>query len=162
MIRETTAIILLAALGAAGCNKAAPAKVDTASIEKQLRQNEAQWQQSYAAHDAKALAANYAEDASMANPGSPLVTGKDAISKAVAEFAADPNLKVDFAADRVQVAASGDLAYTRGHYTLTMTDAATKKPVAGSGTYLTVYRKQADGSWKAVEDFTTPSAAAAK
>jgi len=30
-----------------------------------------------------------------------------------------------------------------------------------TGSYLTVYRKAADGSWKAVEDFTTPGPAVA-
>ena len=76
-------------------------------------------------------------------------------------MASDPALKVDFASDRIIVAASGDLASSRGHYTLTYTDPATKKPKTESGNYLTVYRKAADGSWKAVEDFTTPGQAAA-
>jgi ketosteroid isomerase-like protein len=71
-----------------------------------------------------------------------------------------PDLKVQFASDRIQVAASGDLAYTRGHYTMTMTDPATRKPAASGGSYLTVWRKQADGGWKAVEDFVTPGPAA--
>jgi ketosteroid isomerase-like protein len=37
-----------------------------------------------------------------------------------------------------------------------MTDPVTRKPAAGSGSYLTVWKKQADGGWKAVEDFVTP------
>jgi ketosteroid isomerase-like protein len=71
----------------------------------------------------------------------------------------DPNLKITFAADRVQVAASGDLAYSRGHYTMQLTDKGTSKPVTSTGSYLTVYKKEADGSWKAVEDFITPGPA---
>jgi uncharacterized protein (TIGR02246 family) len=145
----------------AGCDPAVP-KSDTAGIETQLRQNEAKWNQAYAAHDAAALAGAYADDAALANPGAPLVTGIDAIRKETAAFAADPNLRVQFASDRVQVAASGDLAYTRGHYTMTMTDPATKQPTTGSGSYLTVWQKQPDGAWKAVEDFITPGAAPAQ
>jgi ketosteroid isomerase-like protein len=48
---------------------------------------------------------------------------------------------------------------------MTMTDKATNKPAESRGSYLTVYKKQADSSWKAVEDFITPGpapAAAAK
>ena len=71
----------------------------------------------------------------------------------------DPNLKLTFAADRVQVAESGDLAYSRGHYAITTTDPKTSKPVDSQGSYLTVYKKQADGSWKATEDFITPGPA---
>ena len=76
-------------------------------------------------------------------------------------MAADPALKVDFASDRIIVAASGELASSRGHYTMTYTDPATKQPKTETGSYLTVYRKAADGSWKAVEDFTTPGPATA-
>jgi uncharacterized protein (TIGR02246 family) len=161
MIGKSATALALATLAMAGCNKAAPAKIDTAAIERQLRNNESKWEQAYAAHDAEALASNYAEDATMANPGSPLASGKDAIRQATQGFAADPNLKVEFEADRVEVAASGDLAYTRGHYTATMTDPKTNKPVPGGGSYLTVYKKQVDGSWKAVEDFITPGPAPA-
>ena len=42
-----------------------------------------------------------------------------------------------------------------------MTDPATKKPLESTGSYLTVWQKQADGSWKAVEDFITPGPAPA-
>jgi len=41
-----------------------------------------------------------------------------------------------------------------------MTDKATSKAADSQGSYLTVYKKQGDGSWKAVEDFITPSPAA--
>jgi uncharacterized protein (TIGR02246 family) len=148
-----------AALVLAGCFSAP--KSDQAAIAAQLKGNEAKWNRAYANHDGAALATAYAPDAALANPGSPLVTGADAIRKETASFAADPSLKVAFASDRIQVAQSGDLAYTRGHYTLTMTDPATRKPGDSSGYYLTVWQKQRDGSWKAVEDFVTPGPAAA-
>lgn len=160
---RTTILFVMLACGSvtlAGCKPQA-AKVDTAAVEKQLRANEARWNAAYASHDAEALAGAYADDAALANPGSALVTGRAAIRKETAAFASDPNLKVQFAADRIQVAASGDLAYTRGHYTLTMTDPETNKPANSAGSYLTVWQKQADGSWKAVEDFVTPGAQAA-
>lgn len=137
------------------CDKAPP-PVDTAAIEKQLRDNEVKWNQAYAARNVDGIVAAYSDDAALANPGLPLLSGKDAIRKETALFAADPNLMVEFAADRVQVAKSGDFAYTRGKYTLTTTDPETRKAEKTSGNYLTVWQKQADGSWKAVEDFITP------
>jgi uncharacterized protein (TIGR02246 family) len=149
-----TAAAAMAAL--ASCQQPAPAKPDTAEIANQLKQAETRWNRAYAEHDAAALAGAYADDAALANPGAPLVTGAQSIRKETAAFAADPNLKVQFASDRIEVAASGDLAYTRGHYILTMTDPATKKPATSRGSYLTVWKKQADGGWKAIEDFITP------
>ncbi|MFP5328908.1 MAG: YybH family protein [Alphaproteobacteria bacterium] len=147
--------IACAALALSACDKEAP-KPDTAAIEQQLQANEARWNRAYAERDAEALAGMYADDAALANPGEALVRGKDAIRKATAAFAADKNLKVSFQANRIQVAASGDLAYTRGRYTLTMTNPDSGKPETSTGHYLTVWQKQADGSWKAVEDFITP------
>jgi len=151
------ALLLLAACGRA--EQKAPEAADTAAITSTLREAETQWKADYAARDAVKLAGHYAEDAALANPGLPLVTGGDSIRAAVKGFAADPNLKVDFASDRIQVARSGDLAYTRGHYTMESTDSATGKARTDGGNYLTVWQKQADGSWKAVEDFVVPGAA---
>jgi ketosteroid isomerase-like protein len=45
-----------------------------------------------------------------------------------------------------------DLAYARGAYTATRTDAASQRPVTAKGKYVVVYRKQADGHWKAIHD----------
>ena len=145
---------VLASAALTGCFKTD--KPEPAQIEEQLRAEEAKWNEAYANHDAKALAAMYADDAALANPGLPLRATKPEITKEIADFAADPNLKVQFAADRIQVSQSGDLAYTRGHYTLTTTDPETGKAQLSNGSYLTVWRKQPDKSWKAIEDFVTP------
>ena len=160
-MRKRNILAAAAMVVLAGCQKPAP-KVDTAAIANELKHAEAKWNRAYAERDAATLADAYAGDAVLANPGAPLVTGSDAIRKETAAFAADPNLRVQFASDRIQVAASGDLAYTRGHYTLTMTDPETNKPVNSNGNYLTVWQKQGDGTWKAVEDFVTPGPNAAQ
>ena len=153
-----TILFALAAAGAmSGCQEAP--KVDTAQIEQKLRQTEERWNEAYAARDAAALTGMYADDAALAAPGVNIASGKDAITKDLQGMASDPNLALGFESDRVGVAASGDLAYTRGHYTMTMTDPTTKAPFNSKGNYLTVWRKQADGSWKAIEDFATPGPA---
>jgi ketosteroid isomerase-like protein len=65
---------------------------------------------------------------------------------------ADPAFSLQFQAMHVEVAKSGDLAYTHGAYTMVMTDPASKKVVNDRGSYVTVYKKQADGGWKAIQD----------
>ena len=47
----------------------------------------------------------------------------------------------------VEVAKSGDIAYSRGTYEMTATDPQTKQPILIKGTYVTTFRKAADGSW---------------
>jgi ketosteroid isomerase-like protein len=85
----------------------------------------------------------------------PVSSGKDAIRKTIAGMLTDPALSLKFQASRVEVAKSGDIAYTQGSYTMTMTDPNTKQVVNDHGSYVTTYAKQPDGSWKAVADIAT-------
>jgi ketosteroid isomerase-like protein len=155
----TLAAAALAALCASGCTKGANAAVDTAQISESIKAQETQWQKDYADKDVNALAGHYADDAALGDAGSTLATTDVDRRKELQALTSDPNLKLSFAADRVEVAASGDYAYSRGHYSITTTDKATGKPVDSTGSYLTVYKKQSDGSFKAVEDFVTPGPA---
>jgi ketosteroid isomerase-like protein len=50
-----------------------------------------------------------------------------------------------------QMGPSGDMGYTWGHFEGRSKDAA-GNPVLTSGRYMTIWRKQADGSWKVVLD----------
>jgi ketosteroid isomerase-like protein len=143
-----------------GCTPAAEA-ADPAKVEQTIRAQEAQWQADYQKKDVEGLAGQYAEAAAMGAPGDALATSNVERRKSLQGMVSDPNFALTFSSDRVLVAKSGDLASSRGHYSLTMTDKATSKPATSTGSYLTVYQKQADGSWKAVEDFITPGPAAA-
>lgn len=53
--------------------------------------------------------------------------------------------------DFVDVSASGDLAYTYGQYSYSFTD-STGKTVESQGVFHTVWKRQADGSWRFVWD----------
>lgn len=157
-MKKASFLIVAALIGLSGCKPAEreAAKVDLAAEEKAIRAKESAWMEAYNKHDAKQLAGQYEAEASLAANGTALMT--DAVGRGIflEGMATDPALKVDFASDRIIVAASGELASSRGHYTMTYTDPVTKQPKTETGNYLTVYRKGADGSWKAVEDFTTP------
>jgi ketosteroid isomerase-like protein len=62
-----------------------------------------------------------------------------------------PGFSLNWQPVKVEVAQSGDLGYTYGTYQLTMNDPA-GNPVTDRGKYITVWKKQADGSWKSVAD----------
>ena len=157
-MRAASLVWIAVALELAACKPAADkaAKVDLAAEEAAIRAKETAWMAAYNQHDGKGLAAQYEDDAALAANGVKLMTDSVGRGLFLDEMASDKALQVDFASDRIIVAASGDLASSRGHYTFIYTDPATKKPKTEKGNYLTVYRKAADGSWKAVEDFTTP------
>ena len=140
------------ALLLAGCGQTA---ADTQAEAKALRDNETQWNQDYAAKDADKVAAHYADTAVLMTPGAPLLDSKENIHKFLAEMLKDPALTLKFQASRAEVSKSGDMGYTQGSYTMTMTDPNTKQVINDHGSYVTTYAKQADGSWKAVADIAT-------
>jgi len=120
-----------------------------------LTANEEQWNQDYLAKDLDKIVAHYADDAVVMAPGMPAASGKDAIRRVLKEMVDDPAMSLKFSASKVEVSKSGDMAFTQGSYTMTMTDPSSKKVITDHGSYVTTYRKQADGSWKAVADIAT-------
>ena len=160
-MKTASIALVLVAMSVAACKPAEEkaAKVDAAAEEQAIRAKEAGWMEAYNKRDSKGLAGQYEEDASLAANGMALMTDSVGRGLFLDGMASDPALKVEFASDRIIVAASGDLASSRGHYTMTFTDPVTKQPKTEAGNYVTVYRKAADGSWKAIEDFTTPGPA---
>src|SRR5580658_7157343 len=148
----TLTAIAVIALMATACNQ--PADTHDADVQA-IKNDELQWNQDWAARDADKIAAHYADDAVLKAPGSPATTGKDAIRSALKQMVSDPTLSLKFQASKVEVAKLGDLAYTQGSYTLVLTDPQTKQMVNDHGSYVTTYRKQAEGTWKAVADIAT-------
>jgi uncharacterized protein (TIGR02246 family) len=142
------------ALGATGCNKVAGAGAsDTGAVKSAITADQKKWNDQFKSKDLEGLLSHYADDAFFVAPGVPAADGATAIRKAYAEGLNDKNFNVDIASDKTDVAASGDLAYVRGHFSEKYTDPKTDQVMSHTGLYLTVYKKQADGSWKAVEDF---------
>jgi len=148
-IFATTAIALLMT----ACSQTPP---DTHDADvKAIQDQETQWNQDYVSKDSEKIAAHYADDAVLMAPGTPATTSKDTIRTMLKGMASDPALSLKFHASKIDVAKSGDLAYTQGSYTMTMTDPQTKQIINDHGSYVTTYRKQPDGSWKAVVDIAT-------
>ena len=78
-----------------------------------------------------------------------LVIGKEALKES---FRGSPkNVSLSWQPDFVDVAESGDLGYTYGKFIYTSTDSLGKKSVQ-EGVFHTVWKRQADGSWKFVWD----------
>jgi uncharacterized protein (TIGR02246 family) len=145
------------ALTITACTSAPPpAPPDTHDADvKAINDLETEWNQSYATKDADKISSYYADDAVLMVPGEDAMHGKDAIHAGYKQMVADPAMSLKFHADRVEVAKSGEMAYSAGKYELTATDSATHKVINDHGSYVTTYRKQADGSWKAVADIAT-------
>jgi uncharacterized protein (TIGR02246 family) len=132
---------------------------DTEAAAGEVKQTEANLLAAWKAKDPAKVAGFYADDAVFAEPGAATRNGAAAIRAGAESDLKDPAFALDFTNERTDVADSGDLAYTRGSFRVTFTDPATKKPQNVAGSYLTAFRRQGDGSWKAVADYATPGAA---
>jgi ketosteroid isomerase-like protein len=157
--------VLCAALGLGACaekSPAAKAPVDTAKIVDAIKTDEVHWNSDYKNGDAGVLAAHYAAHATLMIPGAAPMVGTAAIKAGLEQALSDKAFTLTFASDKVDVSAAGDMAAARGSYTETATDPKSKAVVTGKGSYVTVYKPQPDGVWKAVWDINTPGAPVAQ
>jgi ketosteroid isomerase-like protein len=96
-----------------------------------------------------AFAAWFADDAvSLAN-GKPPVQGHDAIAARATWSAKDYQLT--WTPDGGEMGPTGDMGYTWGHYSGRSKDSA-GGPIVTTGRYITMWKKQRDGTWKVVLD----------
>jgi ketosteroid isomerase-like protein len=168
LLRSITHASLIAAtlVGLAACSPSGGAggsqasAADTTQDATAIRAGETQWNLDWKNRTLEPIVEHYSHDAILATPGVATANGADAIRAAVTDALADPKFALTFAADKVVVASSGDLAYTSGKYSETATDPKTHTVVHQSGTYVTVYHKAANGAWKAVADIATAGPAA--
>lgn len=132
------------------CDKSAP---DTREADaKAITAIEEDWVKSMVSKDATKFGSYYASDASVYFPGMGVMRGSAAIEPALKGMMGDPNFSGSFKTTKVTVAKSGDLASSEGTYEQTMTDPVTKKKASDKGHYLTTWKKQENGSWKAISD----------
>jgi uncharacterized protein (TIGR02246 family) len=147
-------VAMTLAMLAAGCTKFTQSgSGDADGIKQAIKADEKNWNQQFKSNDLEGLLGHYADGAYFVAPGSKPANGSTEVRKTYAAGLSDQNFAISFASDKIDVAGSGDLAYARGRFMEKYTDPKTQKAVTDNGSYLTVYRKQSDGSWKAVEDF---------
>ena len=100
--------------------------------------------------DLDATVAFMADDGETLAPNEPVARTKEAIRASWNGLMQLPDARIAWAAERAQVAASGELGYTSGSYTLTFTG-PDGKTVTDNGKYLEVWKK-VDGQWKCLSD----------
>jgi uncharacterized protein (TIGR02246 family) len=144
-----TCIVVAAAF--VGCSQA-PGPGSRADDEAALRQLLADSEKNFAARDFDKVVQFYARDAVVFLPDRPMLKGADEIEAAMRDAFGDPNVAVAVRPDRFEVASSGDLAYGYGTGISTITDPQTRSVTTVQSKWVTVFRKQPDGSWQAVAD----------
>ena len=111
--------------------------------------------------NADIAASNYTDDATWLPPNAPLVKGRDGIRAGWAQMMALPGFTIDWQITSLDVARSGDMAYTIYAYQMNFTG-PTGAPVKDHGKDLVVWKKQADGKWKMQAEAFSSDLTAAK
>jgi ketosteroid isomerase-like protein len=137
----------------AGCTSTQPpAPPDTrAADEAAVRKADTDWSTAAQSKQVDSWVAFYTDDTVVLPPNDKPTSGKENIRKVVSELLAMPGLTISWQPAKVEVARSGDLAYTYGTYQVTFNDPK-GKPVTDHGKYAEVWKKQPDGGWKCVLD----------
>ena len=150
--------LLFACLGllvfAMACKQEAPAPPpDTREADaKAVEDLEAAWIKDMNTKDVDKVASYFADDGSALFANVPTATGRDNIKTLWKPYLDDPNFSVTSQSTHAVASKGGDLAYTIGTASLTVSAPKGKKTVTDKGKYLTVWAKQADGTWKVVAD----------
>ncbi len=103
------------------------------------------------AKDVVRWASHFTDDATLFPPNHPIVKGKEAIKELMSEWIANPDFAVNWETAKVEVSETGDLGFASGTYEVTLNNEE-GKPVSAQGKWVSVYKKQADGAWKCVND----------
>jgi uncharacterized protein (TIGR02246 family) len=135
---------------------AAERSADEQAEVQAIRDASAQWTEGGRAGNAAQMASIYAEDAVTYEAGRDPLRGRTAIRDDYAAAVQAGIQEIDAQIIDVEVAASGDLAYEMGSFTMAVGGAPAER-----GHYLAVYRK-IDGRWQIVREFAQSEARAAQ
>jgi len=100
----------------------------------------------------------FAEDGQMFPAGAEMVSGRQAIREAMAPAFGNPEFSLRWQPLGADVSRGGDLGYTYGTY-VAKGPGPQGNVVERHGKYVSIWKKQADGSWKVVVDIGNSSPA---
>jgi len=161
-MRHLQAIVLLIVvlLGLAGFGDNHSARAAEADARERLMQADRDFDRDTAQTGAQGWVSYFAEDGMMFGNDGSVTQGTEAIREAMEPAFANPDFSLRWEPVDADVSGADDLGYTHGTYTLTRKNAEGQR-VSLYGRYVTIWKKQADGSWKVVLDIgTAPKPAA--
>jgi ketosteroid isomerase-like protein len=100
---------------------------------------------------AKAWASYFAPDGKMFRANATITQGRAEIEQLMAPFFGQPDVSLRWQPTFADASASGDLGYTTGESTTRGRDEQ-GRVVESRGRYVTIWKRQTDGSWKVALD----------
>jgi ketosteroid isomerase-like protein len=152
MVRPLLAALALA-LGASACAASPPPPPPRPPVEalrRSLEQAERDFAAASAARGADAWADVFAEDGMIFDADGEITRGKAAIRARLAPILA--KVKIAWRPVVADVAPGGEMGFTYGPYEVIAPDEQGRPKVVSRGSFMTVWRRQADGTWKVAAD----------
>jgi uncharacterized protein (TIGR02246 family) len=144
-----------ASLQTAAAQTNAPDEARLAEARKAIDAGNVAWIAGQKAGNADRMAALFDKDGSQFGAKGRVVRGRKAIHDRFADGFKNNGPALDFTITTLEVWLVDDLAYESGNYTLKLQPKG--KDVANySGKYVTIWKRQSDGSWRIWVDFGVP------
>ena len=142
------AVLILLVCGAtSGCAQ----RVDVAFEQATLFNRDTEWSRAAEGKDVEAILSFVADDAIFFPPDGPMLRGREIIRRFWSELAETPDVSLSWEATDAVVSSAGVMGYTYGIAQVTRKDEEGNTDTERSK-YVTIWKKQPDGSWQVVAD----------
>ncbi len=155
-MRQPLVLVTVILLLAFGCTAAVETPRQEADLEAErasLLEADRALAEAYSTSDnpLDTVFASFAADARVLAPATPIALGWEASRAVFAKLEALPGYSLAWSPTTADVGSGADLGYTIGTYHMQLPD-DDGNAVEIDGKYLSVWKRQADGSWKIVVD----------
>jgi uncharacterized protein (TIGR02246 family) len=156
--RLAVGVALMIPLAACQAPVPAPAAPDMAAVKSAIEAANTKFIEAWKKGDTATMVAGYDANGIILSPNDAAWRGRDGISKGFAGMLGAMTLN-DAKLNTDDVMVGGDLAVETGSYSMTLTPKK-GKAMTDKGKYVTVWKHQADGSWKLLRDIWNTDAPA--
>jgi ketosteroid isomerase-like protein len=156
-MKKTFCWLVIPTLIAACADRPNPPDAGTMSAwESEVMEADRAFNQATSERGAAGWVSFFAPNGSMISTGVGEVRGTEAIQAAMEGVFADASYTLTWEPSRAEVSTGGDLGYTVGRYTSVRVGNLGQE-VRSSGVYVSIWRRQEDGSWKVEMDLGNPT-----
>ena len=142
-------LLLLPFLALTACDYSI--KTNKKAEAAKLMQTSRDWSASAGTDSLEKTLSYWSDSAVILPPGQAPIRGKEGIRQMVTGMAKIPDFHISWEPKSAVIADNGDLGYLLEENTITVND-STGKPQTTTAKAVTIWQKQADGSWKNVVD----------
>lgn len=156
---RSTSRLLATVLLAGALAACAPAEPADMSVEAaaEIREADMAFEAAARTGNMETAMSMHTDDAMVFPPGQPMVSGQAALRALWTDMMSAPGFSISWQVSGTSAAASGDLGYSWGTAQITMSG-PDGMPMSSQEKYVTIWRKQADGTWKVAVDMFNSNA----